>query len=68
MIEASQLLITFLINAMWQIPLVAAIAALCARLVRHAPSGLPPLRIGRGPWAVSWASSCKPSGFHRCWW
>ena len=38
MIETSQLLITFLINSMWQIPLVAAIAALCARLVRHAPS------------------------------
>ena len=27
MIETSQLLITFLINSMWQIPLVAAIAA-----------------------------------------
>jgi hypothetical protein len=38
MIETSQLLITFLINSMWQIPLVAAIAALCARLVRHTPS------------------------------
>jgi bla regulator protein blaR1 len=38
MIETSQLLITFLINSMWQIPLVAAIAALCAGLVRHAPS------------------------------
>ena len=38
MIETSQLLITFLINSTRQIPLVAAIAGLCARLVRHAPS------------------------------
>src|SRR5882724_5992015 len=31
----SQLLLTFLINASWQIPLIAALATLCAWLLRH---------------------------------
>src|ERR1700730_6256495 len=38
MIATSQLLTTFLLNSLWQIPLVAAVAALCSRLLRHAHS------------------------------
>ena len=38
MIALSQLLITFLVNSLWQTPLIALIAAFCARLMRRAPS------------------------------
>jgi beta-lactamase regulating signal transducer with metallopeptidase domain len=38
MIVTSQLLTTFLVNSIWQVPLVAAIAALCSRLMRRTPS------------------------------
>lgn len=38
MIAISQLLITFLVNSVWQVLLVAAIAALCSRLMRRTPS------------------------------
>ncbi len=34
----SQLLTTFLVNALWQIPVIAGITALCALLLRTAPS------------------------------
>jgi bla regulator protein blaR1 len=38
MIAANQLLATFLINSLWQIPLVAAAAGLCSALMRRAHS------------------------------
>src|SRR2546427_3569089 len=34
----SRLVATFLVNALWQVPLVAAAAALAARLMRSAPA------------------------------
>jgi len=38
MIVTSRLLTTFLVNSIWQVPLIAAIAALCSRLMRRTPS------------------------------
>lgn len=38
MSTARQFLITFLVNSLWQIPLIAVVAALSARLMRHGPS------------------------------
>ncbi len=38
MSATSELLTTFLVNSFWQIPLIAASAALCSRLIRRAPS------------------------------
>jgi beta-lactamase regulating signal transducer with metallopeptidase domain len=37
--DASQILVTFLVNATWQIPVMAAIAAMSSRLMRRAPAG-----------------------------
>jgi hypothetical protein len=34
----SHLLTTFLVNSLWQIPLIAAVTALCATLIRPVPS------------------------------
>ena len=34
----SRLLVTYLVNALWQIPAILVMAALCARLMRRAPS------------------------------
>ncbi|MGA7234188.1 MAG: hypothetical protein WBY44_00810, partial [Bryobacteraceae bacterium] len=34
----SRELLTFLLNSLWQIPLVAAVAALACRLMRHGPA------------------------------
>ena len=38
MIVTSQLLTTFLVNSIWQAPLIATIAALCSRVMRRTPS------------------------------
>ena len=37
--EISRWLVTFLLNALWQITAIALLAALCARLLRHARHG-----------------------------
>ena len=34
----SRFLLTFLLNSLWQIPLVAAVAALACRLMRNGPA------------------------------
>jgi hypothetical protein len=36
--EISGLLMTYLVNAVWQVPALAIAAALCARLMRRTPS------------------------------
>lgn len=38
MSTTSHVLTTFLVNSLWQIPLIAAVAALCAKLMRPVPS------------------------------
>src|SRR5580692_7811702 len=35
----SRYLLTFLLNSLWQIPLIAAVAALACRLMRNGPAG-----------------------------
>ena len=38
MTETGEFLTTFLVNSLWQIPLIAATAALCSRLMHGVPS------------------------------
>lgn len=38
MTETGEFLTTFVVNSLWQIPLIAATAALCSRLMRSVPS------------------------------
>jgi hypothetical protein len=37
--NASQILVTFLVNAAWQIPVITAVAAVGSKLMRRAPAG-----------------------------
>ena len=37
--NASQILVTFLVNAAWQIPVITAIAGVGSKLMRRAPAG-----------------------------
>lgn len=37
----SHLLVTYCLNAIWQVPVILAVTALCARLMRRAPAAFP---------------------------
>ena len=72
MIVTSQLLTTFLVNSIWQVPLIAAIAALCSRLMRRTPSAyrhviwVAALGLCLGlPLISLWSSVDEPSSLSR---
>jgi hypothetical protein len=48
MATVNLILSTYVLNVLWQIPVIAATARLCMKLANRLPAKVPPCRVGCG--------------------